>query len=166
MRARPTIGTKLIRAFEVKWNHSASHKCSKTNEIERQPGSTRASAALVYGPEDNSDLSTSYGFAVVPDWRWTHGHVENVASATVKAAFHPEARNAMFNVGGKVSPTMGERLASLSRRAGEPTVPPPFDYSQSLALATGRIRAKLGYVDVMNEKAAMRELAIVSSQKP
>jgi len=163
MRARPTIGTKLIRAFEVKWNHSASHKCSKTNEIEWQPGSTRASAAE---PEDNSDLSTIYGFAAVPDWRWTHGHVENVAAAIVNATFHPEARNAIFNVGEEVTPTMGERLASLPRRAGEPAVPPPSDYSQSLVFDTGKIRAKLGYVDVMNEKAAIRELAIVSSQKP
>jgi len=32
----------------------------------------------VYGPEDNGDLSTVYGFAGVPEWRWTHGHVENV----------------------------------------------------------------------------------------
>ena len=92
--------------------------------------------------------------------------MENVAAAIVKAAFHPEARNAIFNVGEEVTPTMGERLASLSRRAGEPAVPPPFDYSQSLALDTGKIRAKLGYVDVVNEKTAMRELAIVSSQKP
>ncbi|MCX8999110.1 NAD-dependent epimerase/dehydratase family protein [Rhizobiaceae bacterium BDR2-2] len=36
----------------------------------------------VYGPEDNDDLSTVYGFAAVPEWRWTHGHVENVAAAT------------------------------------------------------------------------------------
>jgi nucleoside-diphosphate-sugar epimerase len=30
----------------------------------------------VYGLEENSDLSTVYGFAAVPEWRWTHGHVE------------------------------------------------------------------------------------------
>lgn len=84
----------------------------------------------VYGLEDNGDLSTVYGFASVPDWSWTHGHVENVAAAIVKAALHPNARNAIFNVGEEVTPTMGERLALLPHRDGEPADPPPFDYSQ------------------------------------
>lgn len=113
----------------------------------------------VYGPEDNGDLSTVYGFASVPDWRWTHGHVENVAAAIVKATLHPNARNAIFNVGEEVTPTMGERLALLPHRDGEPANPPPFDYSQPFVLDTGKIRAQLGYNDVVDENAAMRELA-------
>lgn len=117
----------------------------------------------VYGAEDNADLSTVYGFAAVPDWRWTHGHVENVAAAIVTAALHPQARNAVFNVGEAVTPTMGERLASLPARGGESPVPPPFDYSHHLVLDTGKIRAELGYSDVVDEKSAMAELASASS---
>lgn len=113
----------------------------------------------VYGPEDNGNLSTVYGFASVPDWRWTHGHVENVAAAIVKAALHPNARNAIFNVGEEVTPTIGERLARLPHRDGEPADPPPFDYSQPFVLDTGKIRAQLGYNDVVDENTAMRELA-------
>ncbi len=113
----------------------------------------------VYGPEDNGDLSTVYGFASVPDWRGTHGHVENVAAAIVKAALHPNARNAVFNVGEEVTPTVGDRLASMPARNDEAPVPPPFDYSQHLVLANGKIRAELGYTDVVDERAAMRELA-------
>lgn len=113
----------------------------------------------VYGPGDNGDLSTVYGFASVPDWRWTHGHVENVAAAIVKAALHPSARNAIFNVGEEATPTMGARLALLPRRDGKPADPPPFDYSQPFVLDTGKIRAQLGYNDVVDENTAMRELA-------
>lgn len=119
----------------------------------------------VYGREDNGDLSTVYGFAAVPDWRWTHGHVENVAAAIVTAAFHPKARGAVFNVGEEVTPTMGERLALLPARDDAQPLPSQFDYRQHLVLDTGKIRAKLGYTDVVDEKAAMMDLAVVSSQK-
>lgn len=119
----------------------------------------------VYGKEDNADLSTVYGFAAVPDWRWTHGHVVNVAAAIVAAALHPQARNAVFNVGEAVTPTMGERLASLPARGGEPPVPPPFDYSHHLVIDTGKIRAELGHADVVDERAAMTEFATASLRK-
>ncbi|WP_082363707.1 NAD-dependent epimerase/dehydratase family protein [Rhodopseudomonas sp. AAP120] len=117
----------------------------------------------VYGAEDNGDLSTVYGFAGVSEWRWTHGHVENVAAAIVAAVSRPEARNAVFNVGEAVTPTMGERLASLPARGDEPPVPPPFDYRQHLVLDTGKLRAELGYTDVVDERAAMAELAVASA---
>lgn len=117
----------------------------------------------VYGPEDNSDLSTVYNFAGVPGWRWTHGHVENVAAAIVAGASHPKARNAVFNVGEEVTPTVGERLASLPARNGETPVPPPFDYRQHLVLDTGKIRVELGCTDVVDERTAMAELALRNS---
>lgn len=114
----------------------------------------------VYGPEDNGDLSTVYGFAAAPQWRWTHGHVENVAAAITTAATHPKARNAIFNVGEESTPTMGERLARLPARSREPPNPPPFDYSQPLVIDTAKIRRCLGYADVVDEKLAMLNLAV------
>lgn len=113
----------------------------------------------VYGPEDNADLSTVYGFAAAPEWRWTHGNVENVACAIATAATHPDARNGIFNVGEELTPTMGERLARLPTRAGKLPVPPPFDYRHPLVIDTTKIRRCLGYTDVVDERLTMNELA-------
>jgi nucleoside-diphosphate-sugar epimerase len=113
----------------------------------------------VYGREDNADLSTIYGFAAVPEWSWTHGHVANVAAAIATAAVHPNARNAIFNVGESVTPTMGERLGWLPVREGEPPDAPPYDFRQPLVFDTSKIRAQLGYEDVVDERTAMIELA-------
>ena len=135
--------------------------------VQRAPGLDWSILRLpkVYGREDNGDLSTVYGFAAVLDWRWTHGHVENVAAAIVTAAFHPKARRAVFNIGEADTPTMGERLAFLPTRGRERPVAPPFDYNQAFVLDTRKIRAELGYVDVVDEKAAMTDLAVASSCK-
>ncbi len=111
----------------------------------------------VYGPEDNADLGTVYGFAAVPDWRWTHAHVENVAAAIATASLHPKARNRIFNIGEETTPTMGERLAVLPKRPGEVPEPPPFDFRQALVLDTSRGRRDLGVADVVDEAAAMRQ---------
>ncbi|WAJ28628.1 NAD-dependent epimerase/dehydratase family protein [Antarcticirhabdus aurantiaca] len=113
----------------------------------------------VYGPEENGGLGTVYGFAAVPDWRWTHGHVENVGAAIAAATLHPDARNAVFNVGEAQTPTMGERLARLPPRDGEAPAPPPFDYRQPLVTDTSRIRRALGVADVVDEAEAMAALA-------
>lgn len=118
----------------------------------------------VYGPEDNADLSTVYNFAAVPDWRWTHGHVANVGHAIATAALHPQARNDVFNVGEEFTPTMGERLLSLPERDGEPMNPPPFDFDQSFAVDTSKIRKKLGYKDIVDEETAMRYLLTQDAQ--
>jgi len=111
----------------------------------------------VYGPADNADLATVYGFAGQPQWRWTHGHVENVAQAIMLGATHPAATGRIYNVGEAVTPTMGERLARLPVRAAAGK-PPSFDYRQAMAVATARIRDELGYADLLDEAAAMRAL--------
>ncbi len=112
----------------------------------------------VYGPEDNADLATVYGFSAVPQWRWTHGHVRNVSAAIATAARHARGRNAVFNLGEAHTPTMGERLARLPARRGDPPTPPPFDYAQPLVLDTGKIRRQLGDTDVLDERSAMSDL--------
>lgn len=109
----------------------------------------------VYGPEDNGDLGTVYGFSAVPDWRWTHEHVGNVADAIATAALHPAARGAIFNIDEETTPTTGERLALLPKRAGELPEPPPFDFTQDMVINTSKIRRELGYADVADERSAM-----------
>lgn len=84
---------------------------------------------------------------------------ECVAAAIVAAASRPEARNAVFNIGEEVTPTMGERLALLPEQRGDPPAPPPFDYNQDFVIDTGKIRTQLGYTDVVDERQSMTELA-------
>lgn len=112
----------------------------------------------VYGPEDNANLATVYGFAGQPHWRWTHGHVENVAHAIQLAALHPAA-NGIYNVGEAHTPTMGERLAHLPPAKGPPPNVPLFDFAQDMAVDTSRIRASLGFREIVDEAEAMRALA-------
>jgi nucleoside-diphosphate-sugar epimerase len=112
----------------------------------------------VYGPEDNGNLATVYGFAGEPQWRWTHGHVENVARAIVLAATNRSALGRVYNVGEEYTPTMAERLAVLPARAAAAT-PRPFNYRQAMVCDTGRIRSELGYADLIDEAQAMLEMA-------
>ncbi|MEJ0025203.1 MAG: NAD-dependent epimerase/dehydratase family protein [Rhizomicrobium sp.] len=118
----------------------------------------------VYGPEDNAGLATVYGFASQPHWRWTHGHVDNVAAAIALAAGHPAAAGRTYNVGEAATPTMGERLARLPGRGGG-GLAPPFDYRQDMAVDTGRIRKELGFSEPMDEDDAMQRLAEKSREK-
>lgn len=112
----------------------------------------------VYGQEDNGDLATVYGFAEQPGWRWTHGHVANVAEAIVCAALNPQAGGRIYNVGEAETPTMGERLAALPQSEQGPPKPPDFDYRQDMVLNTSRIRDELGFCDILDETLAMRQL--------
>jgi nucleoside-diphosphate-sugar epimerase len=112
----------------------------------------------VYGPEDNANLATVYGFASQQRWRWTHGHVENVAHAIELAATHPKA-SGIYNVGEGHTPTMGERLARLPPSTAPAAKPPPFNFAQDMAVDTSRIRTQLGYADIVDEAEAKRALA-------
>ena len=113
----------------------------------------------VYGPESNADLATVYGFASAPDWRWTHGYVLNVAAAIASASLHPDAADEIFNVGESDTPTMAERLAGLPQRPDVPQAEGRFNFEQDMHTDTPKIRARLGYEDVVDERQAMLELA-------
>jgi nucleoside-diphosphate-sugar epimerase len=127
--------------------------------VTREGGTPSAILRLpkVYGPGDNADLATVYAFAAAPQWRWTHGHVENVARAIVLAATHPRAAGRIYNVGEARTPTMGERLAALPVRPAGRT--PPFRFEQDMACDTTRIREELGFRELVDEAEAMRMLA-------
>jgi nucleoside-diphosphate-sugar epimerase len=112
----------------------------------------------VYGPEDNANLATIYMAAAHPNWRWTHGHVDNVAAAIVMATSSQIALGRIYNVGEEHTPSMGERLARLPR-AFAPPAAPRFDFSQSIVYDTSRIRAELDFAEILDETAAMLELA-------
>jgi len=108
----------------------------------------------VYGRHQNSNLATVFGFRDHPDWRWTHGHVGNVAAAIVLAASHPNAVGKTYNVGELYTPTIQERIDTLpdSEMTAQTT---PFDFHHHLAYDTGKIRAELGYSELVPETEAM-----------
>ena len=117
----------------------------------------------VYGRRENDDLGTVYGFADQPDWRWTHGYVENVAAAIATAALHPRSAGEIFNLGELDTPTMGERLARLPKRPSTPSQAMNYDFAQDLDFQTGKIRSLTGYRDVVDEGEAMRAVATMAT---
>ena len=111
----------------------------------------------VYGPGNNADLATIYAFRHQPQWRWTHGYVENVAAAIALATTHPAASGKIYNVGESSTPTVGERLAKLppsSITADEST---HFNLAQDIAYDTSRIRSELGYVEHISYEEGLRK---------
>lgn len=110
----------------------------------------------VFGPGDNADLATVYAFRNHPQWRWTHGYVENVAAAIALAAVDSKARGEIYNVGEEYTPTVAERLAKLPAASVPTNDNPKFNFAQDIAYDTARIRAELGYRELVPEEEAMR----------
>ncbi len=115
--------------------------------------------AKVYGPDGDRELSTVYGYADHPDWRWTHIHVANLAAAIVRASLHPRAAGEVFNVGEAATPTMGERLAALPARPEARLIAGEYDFRQDIAVSSAKLRDQLGFEDVVDETEAMSALA-------
>ncbi len=109
----------------------------------------------VYGPGGNEDLATVYRYRHHPNWRWTHGFVENVAVAVELAAIHPSAGGRIYNVGEAYTPSIAERLGWLPPSTIEPDLSSQFDFNQDIAYDTSRIRVELGYREVVSEKEGL-----------
>jgi nucleoside-diphosphate-sugar epimerase len=116
----------------------------------------------VYGAADNADLSTVYAFRNQPQWRWTHGYVENVAAAIVLAALQPLAAGRIYNVGEKHTPTTAERLAKLPPSSLPINTNPKLNFEQDIAYDTRRIREELGYSELVPEEEAMNATLLAS----
>ena len=102
-------------------------------------------------------------------WRWTHGYVRDVAVATILAAIMENAVRRIYNVGELATPTMAERLKVLGRAAGWQgrLIPVParhlpedqrmlYDFAHHVAVDTSRIRAELGYSEIVTPEEALR----------
>lgn len=110
----------------------------------------------VYGPRGNADLATVYRYRDWPHWRWTHGYVENVASAIVLAALHPAATNRIYNVGEAGTPTIAERLQTLPSSTLPPIEANGYDFRQDIAYDTTRIRTELGYTEPISYEEGLK----------
>jgi len=109
----------------------------------------------VYGAGNNRDLASIYSNRHQPNWRWTHGYVENVASAIVLAALSPQAAGRIYNVGEEQTPTIAERLAWMPPSSIEAVPNDHFTYAQDIAYDTTRIRRELGYREIVPETEAV-----------
>jgi nucleoside-diphosphate-sugar epimerase len=91
-------------------------------------------------------------------WRWTHGYVENVASAIALAVTNERASNRIYNVGEADAFTMTEWIGKIAQFSGweGKIVPVPadrlpahlaeeIDANQHLVTDSTRIRQELGY---------------------
>ncbi len=125
---------------------------------DRQLPGTVLRLPKVYGPGENGDLATVYGFRNHPQWRWTHGFVANVAAAIVLAAHHPAAANRIYNVGEEHTPTIAERMANLPPSNVPTNTDTKFNFEQDIAYETTRIREELGYHETISERLAMQRL--------
>jgi len=120
--------------------------------------------------ESTTELKIADDFA---QWRWTHGFAEDVAEAVVLAATNGRAAGQTYNVGETNTPSCAERVEELGRVAGWTgrvlPVPAaglpepqrlPLDFRHHLVVDTSRIRAELGYAEIVpREEALARTIA-------
>jgi len=119
----------------------------------------------VYGPEEPANLVTVYGFREQPNWRWTHGFIDNVAAAIALAVTDGRAAGHIFNVGEGETPTMAERLARLPQLDVPATPNEGKDFRHDIAYDTTKIRTLLGFKEPVDERDAMREIALSWSRR-
>ncbi|MCI2429487.1 NAD-dependent epimerase/dehydratase family protein [Candidatus Acetothermia bacterium] len=98
-------------------------------------------------------------------WRWSRGYAENVAWATVLAVTQARARNRIYNVAEPEGLSYLEWVQRVTRAAGWPgrIVVVPRDrlkvqghHEHHWVVDTTRIRAELGYMEVVPQEAALR----------
>jgi nucleoside-diphosphate-sugar epimerase len=102
-------------------------------------------------------------------WRWTRGYVEDVAHAIALAVAHNRAAGHVYNVGEAEALSEADWVRSIGSAAGWSgqvlSVPrerlpaamrEELDFSQHLVTDTTRIRAELGFAELVPRDEAMR----------
>jgi nucleoside-diphosphate-sugar epimerase len=133
---------------------------------------------MVYGPGDEQHRLAPYlrrmldgRPAILLDegmarWRCLRGYVEDVAAAVALAVTSLAAAGRVYNVAEPTAHTEAAwvaRIGAVVGWAGEilpvpgGRVPVPFNTAQDLAVDTSRIRAELGYREVVAPDDALRE---------
>jgi nucleoside-diphosphate-sugar epimerase len=102
----------------------------------------------------------------VARWRWSRGYVENVAWATVLAVTHEQAKNRIYNVAepeGLSYLEWTQRVTHAGGWTGRLVVLPhgrldigSGNYDHHWVVDTTRIRAELGFIEVVPQEEALR----------
>jgi nucleoside-diphosphate-sugar epimerase len=133
---------------------------------------------MVYGPGDDRHRLAPYlkrmldgRPAILLDegmarWRCLRGYVEDVAAAVALAVTNPAATGRVYNVAEPTAPTEAEWVARIGAVVGwggeivpvpGGKMPVPFNTAQDLSVDTTRIRAELGYREVIEGDDALQE---------
>src|SRR5262245_1344392 len=133
---------------------------------------------MVYGPGDEQHRLAPYLKRMVDGrpailldegmarWRCLRGYVEDVAAAIALAVNHPAAAGRVYNVAEPTTHTEAEWVARIGGVVGwsgeivsvpQDKLPVPFNTAQDLTVDTTRIRAELGYREVVDEDDALWE---------
>jgi nucleoside-diphosphate-sugar epimerase len=102
-------------------------------------------------------------------WRWTHGYVEDVASAIATVTLDDRAVGKVYNVGEAVVPTVEERVrrigeqtgwsgrvAALTRTRLPEHLRVPYETRQELIMDTRKVRSELGWKEAVSGDDGMR----------
>lgn len=102
-------------------------------------------------------------------WHWTHGYVEDVGRAIVRAVTDERATGKVYNVGEATTPTTAARVQRIGELMGwKGTVVPlsrertpqhlrtPFEPQQDLTTDTWRIRAELNFDEETSADEGLR----------
>jgi nucleoside-diphosphate-sugar epimerase len=98
-------------------------------------------------------------------WRWSRGYAENVAWATVLAVTQEQAKNRIYNVAepeGLSYLEWTQRVTRAGGWTGRIVVLPPGrlnddgHYEHHWVVDTTRLRAELGYMEVLPQEEALR----------
>ncbi len=132
---------------------------------------------MVYGPGDYQHRTAPYlrrmadGRRVIvldeglARWRCLRGYVEDVAAAIAAAVTDSRAAGRVYNVAEPTAHREIEWVAQIAEAAGwagkivtapKGRLPVPFNTDQDLVTDTGRIRAELGYREVVTGQEALR----------
>lgn len=102
-------------------------------------------------------------------WRWTHGYVEDVARAIATVTLDDRAVGKVYNIGEAVVPTVEQRVRQIGELTGwsgwvaalGPDRLPehlrgPYEPRQDLVMDTQKLRADLGWSEIVAEDDGMR----------
>jgi nucleoside-diphosphate-sugar epimerase len=133
---------------------------------------------MVYGPGDSQHRLYPYlgrmdaGRRVIfldeglARWRCLRGYVEDVAAAIALAATDAKAAGRVYNIAEEIAYTEAEWVSRIGEAAGwggkvvtvlRGRLPVPFNTDQDLTMDSSRIRAELGYREVVRPAEALRQ---------
>ena len=119
-------------------------------------GGTVLRLPKIYGPEENANFATVHMFRNHPQWRWTHGYVEDVGAAIALAAIEERAEGSIYNIGEEYTPTIEERLRDLPSSDLPVDENAAFNFEQDIAYDTSKIRSHLGYRERVEYREGIR----------